>query len=218
MRFFPPASSLLLLLGSLALPLSSSGAQATGAEAWEIGPVIRGKNYSVGMPLRPTPAREGWYFDFPYPNERAGHAHALTFRHGPLIGKTKIIMHYRIDAAPGVQFIARERPGRTAALTMFFQRRGDNWSAKGPYEAYRWYAPVDTMVPLTPGEHRVTVSLDAPWKAVMKTSAQSNPAAFRDALANTDRVGFVLGSVGGRGHGVFTTGPARMTVLSFEVR
>lgn len=215
MAIFSTVSSL-LLLGGVAFPFGATGASAAGA--WEIGPIIRGKNYSVGMPLRPAPARKGWFFDFPYPNVGAGHVHYLTFRHGPLIGKTQISLHYRIDAAPGVQFVPRERPDSRAALTLFFQRAGDNWSAKGKYEAYRWYAPVNTMVSLAPGEHRVTVSLDDPWTAVMRSSAQSNPTAFREALINTDRVGFVLGSIGGRGHGVFATGPARLTVISFQVR
>src|ERR1700752_724506 len=29
---------------------------------WEIGPVIDGKNYSVGVPLHPTQTPDGWAF------------------------------------------------------------------------------------------------------------------------------------------------------------
>jgi hypothetical protein len=99
---------------------------------------------------------------------------------------------------------------------MFFQRAGDPWNAKGRYETYRWYAP--SVMDITPGIHQLTVQLTDNWGAVMRSTARNNPIAFREALDNADRVGFVLGArVGGAGHGVFATGPARMTVLSFQV-
>lgn len=186
------------------------------AAAWEIGPMVRGRNYSVGMPLAPTPATRGWYFDFPYPSPRAGHVHALTFKHGPLTSKRKIVMRYRVDAAPGVRVLPRESPGQPGTITMFFQRTGDTWNAKGRFETYRWYAP--TVVDITPGEHQLTVNFTDNWSAVMRSTAKTNPVAFQEALQHADRVGFVLGArVGGAGHGVFATGPARMTVLSFQV-
>ncbi|MBA3677249.1 MAG: hypothetical protein H0W74_07575 [Sphingosinicella sp.] len=205
---------------SAALVLAASAAVATAAvpdaDGWQIGPVIRGKNYSVGMPSIPTDARQGWYFDFPYPSPSAGHVHALTFNHGPLTGKSRIVMRYRIDAERGVRIMPREAPGNPATITMFFQRRGDSWNAKGRYEAYRWYAP--TVVDITPGVHEVSVSFRDNWAAVMNSTARTNPVGFREAIDDADRVGFVLGArVGGAGHGVFATGPARMTVLSFQV-
>lgn len=209
------------LLALAAPPAPAVAFQATDpslAASWEIGPIIRGRNYSVGMPLRPAQARRGWYFDFPYPNVGAGHVHYLTFQHGPLTGKKKIVMRYRVDAAPGVRFVPRERPDLPATITMFFQRPGDTWTAKGRYETYRWYAPAETVTDIRPGEHELTVSLDGNWAAVMTSFAHTNPAAFRAAIDNADRVGFVLGSrEGGYGHGVYATGPARLTVLSFRV-
>ena len=59
--------------------------------------------------------------------------------------------------------------------------------------------------------------IDGKWTAVETSSAQANPAAFRAALAEADQVGFVLGGGDGYGHGVFATGPARLTILSFKV-
>ena len=53
--------------------------------------------------------------------------------------------------------------------------------------------------------------------AVMTSSADSNPDAFRDALANADQVGFVLGGGDGYGHGVFATGQARLVVTDFRI-
>ena len=51
----------------------------------------------------------------------------------------------------------------------------------------------------------------------MTSSADSNPDAFRDALAEADQVGFVLGGGDGYGHGVFATGRARLIVTDFRV-
>jgi hypothetical protein len=72
-------------------------------------------------------------------------------------------------------------------------------------------------MPITPGEHVMVAPLDGNWTAVQSSTARSNPAAFRAALAGADRVGFVLGGGDGYGHGVFATGPARLTVTDFRV-
>lgn len=191
---------------------------SSGADAWQIGPIIRSRNYSVGMPLYPVQNGQGWHFDFPNPSVDAGHVHYLTYNHGPLSGKRSIILRYRIDAAPGVRFIAREYPELPATISLYFQRRGDNWSGRGKYEAFRWYSPNETLVSITPGEHTLKIDLDDPrWISVWGHHAATNPAAFRQAVNDTERVGFVFGSREGRGHGVYATGPARFTVLKFEV-
>lgn len=185
------------------------------AEMWEIGPIIRSRNYSVGMPLNPEPADRGWHFDFPYPNEAAGHVHYVTFNPGPLLGKSRIVVRYRVDAARGAGFVPREAPGAPATISLFLQRRGDNWSAKRQYEHFRWYAP---QREIRPGVHEMVVSLDDPeWISVMGKPVSVNPEAFRDALAQTHRLGIVFGSAGGRGHGVYATGPARFTLIDFRI-
>ena len=196
-----------------------SGASAQPAHAWEIGPVLRGRNYSVGMPPAPVPAaRGGWSFDFPYPNERAGHVHYLTTATGSLLGRSRIVMRYRIDAARGVRIAPRENPRAPATLTLYFQRRGDNWSGRRRYEHYRWYASHANRVALSPGEHEVTLSLEGHnWKSLTAATGDQVPAEFRDALINAGRVGFVLGGGGSAGHGVYSTGPARFTLISFRI-
>lgn len=210
-------SAALILAGSAggAAPLQAAAAQP--ASAWEIGPVIRARNRSVGMPPSPTPGPRGWYFDFPYPTASAGHAHYITFNHGSLSGARRIVMRYRIDAARGVRFVPHETPHLPGTLSLYFQRGGDNWSGRRGYENFRWYAPHRTVVPLTPGEHEIVVNLDHSWIQVNGAPAASDPQAFQEAIAEADRVGFVLGSTQARGHGVYATGPARMTVLSFRV-
>lgn len=192
-----------------------SAAHGLDARAWVIGPIIRGRNYSRGMPLRPSPrASGGWQIEFP---QAPASVHQLTYAHGSLAGKRRIVMRYRIEAAPGVRIVPRTAPGAPSIITLFFQRRGDNWSARGPYEAYRWYATFASHSPIAPGNHVMTVPLNGNWTAVETSSARSNPAAFADAIADAGQVGFVLGGGDGFGHGVFATGPARLIVTSFRV-
>ena len=199
------------------LTTAASATTSPQADAWEIGPVIRSKNYSVGVPLHPTPERRGWYFDFPFPEVGAGHVHYVTYNHGPLSGKRVMTMRYRVDVAPGVRIVPRQAPHLPPTISLYLQRRGDTWSGKGRYETYRWYGPIE-HVPLTPGVHELSVRLDKDWKAVGASTVATEPYAFGEALSEADRVGFVLGAYGGRGHGVYATGPARFTMISFEVR
>ena len=194
---------------------ASADAAPAKADAWTIGPFVRGRNYSQGMPLHPTPRRGGgWHIDLP---RAPGSVHAVTFRHGPLIGKRRIVMRYRIEADRGVRILASSDGRSPAMLTLYFQRSGDNWSGRGRFETYRWYATFATHTPLVPGEREMVAPLDGAWTAVETSSARSHPAAFRSALAAADQVGFVLGGGDGYGHGVFATGPARLVVTAFRV-
>ena len=209
-------------LGVLAVASASGTAPrsiAQEAASWQIGPDVRGRNYSVGMPLKPTPVRKGvWSFDFPYPNADAGHVHAVTFNPGPLLKASEIIMRYRINAARGVRFAPQETPHQPATVSLYFQRRGDSWSAKGRYEFYRWYAPAQSVKEVTPGEHEIIVSLSDPqWISVMGKTVVTNPDAFQAALAETSKIGIAFGGPSGRAHGAFSTGPARFTLLEFRI-
>lgn len=185
---------------------------------WAIGPLIRGKNYSVNMPLRPEPIRIGWMFDFPYPNRAAGHVHYITFDPGSLAGKSQITVRYRVKAREGTQFVPQEHPDLPGTVSLYFQRRGDNWSAKGRYNFYRWDAPARSVKEIQPGVHEVVVSFDDPaWTPVMGGRAAENPRAFQTAMVNASSIGLVFGSTAGRGHGVFATAPAKFELLSFEL-
>lgn len=199
-----------------ALAAGTTGALAQSAAQWQIGPIIRGKNYSVGMPLSPSPSRQGWSFEFPYPNEQAGHVHYVTRLSGPLSRASKIVLRYRIDAAPGTRFVPREYPSYPAMVSLYFQRGGDSWSGKRhPY--HRWYSPEGATRRLAPGEYEVTASLRDPNWFALYSPASAASEAFVEALANAERIGFVFGSDGGRGHGVYATAPARFTLISFRV-
>lgn len=210
-----------ITLALLAVFGDGSGASADAAanepnpRAWVIGPIINGRNYSQGMPLHPSPGPGGgWHIDLP---RAPGSVHYVTFRHGSLAGKRRIVMRYRVEADPGVRIAPATSPASPSMITLYFQRRGDNWSARGRFETYRWYATFATQSPITPGEHEMIAPLNGNWTAVMTSSARTDPAAFRDAVAAADQVGFVLGGGDGYGHGVFATGRARLIVTEFRV-
>lgn len=188
---------------------------ARDAGAWTIGPIIRGRNYSNHMPLRPTARRGGgFHIDLP---QAPGSVHYVTFPHGSLAGKSRIVMRYRIEADPGVRILPRTAPNLPSVITLYFQRGGDNWSGRGRFETYRWYATFASQSPISVGDHVMIAPLSGTWTAVERSSARTNPAAFREALAGADQVGFVLGGGDGYGHGVFATGRARLIVTEFRV-
>ena len=206
------------LVSAAGLSIAASGhtpAAAANPANWEIGPVIRGSNYSHGTPPAPLAVRTGG-FGFPIPRD-PGSVHYVTFQHGPLSGKMRITLRYRIDAEAGVEIKPITAPELPSILTLYFQRGGDDWSGCGAREAYRWYATFASVMPLTAGEHTVSAPLDGNWTAVERSSARNNPRAFAGAKAQAERVGFVLGGGDGYGHGVFATGKARLVVLDFKV-
>ena len=187
------------------------------AGPWEIGPVIRGRNHSQGMPPAPTPIGRGWMFEFPGADTGPGSVHYVTLRTGPLDGARRIVVRYRVDAAPRARFVAQEQPAAPATVSLMIQRAGDSWSARR-HEFHRWYAPAATLREIAPGRGEIVVSLDdAGWTSVNGRPAGQFPDEFADALRQTERVGLVFGSAGRRGHGVFATGPARFRLESFRI-
>ena len=201
---------------SLALAAAPALSQMPPAESWEIGPTVRGKNYSVGMPTRPSAGPNGsLVMDFPAAG--TGEVDALTTGVGPLAGARNITLRYRVDAAPRTRFIAVETPNEPATVSLYFQQAGDNWSGRGRFASYRWYAPVRAVIPLTPGLHTITVRLDEAWTNVNGQSNSSVPEGFSAALRDTARLGLAFGSSSRRSHGVTATGPARFTLLGLEI-
>ena len=162
---------------------TASTAAAPPADAWEIGPIIRGKNYSYRMPLRPEASRAGPSFEIPGPTAAAGHVHYLTIPTRPLEGARAITLRYRIDAAPGTRFVPQESPHLPATLSLYFQRAGDGWTTRHP--DWRWYAPANRTMPLRPGTHTVRIALSEDWVAMTGPGAHANRRGFAEALADT---------------------------------
>lgn len=185
------------------------------ASAWEIGPNIRGRNYSVGMPARPSDLGNG-AIGFEFPRE-GGEIDAMTTAVGPLAGARRITMRYRIEAARGTSFVPVELPDQTATVSIYLQRAGDSWTAKGKFASYRWYVPDHAVIPLKAGTHTVTIGLDEVWSNVHGMRSTDDPRGFAAALDQTARLGVAFGSAGLRSHGVYATGPARFTLLALDI-
>ena len=203
------------ILTAASLFLGTALVAGPAAVAWDIGPVVRGENRSVGMPETMYESSKGAAFTFP---RRGGQVKYVTTDVRTLEGASSITFRYRIDAEPGARIVSREYPGRPATVSLYFQRQGDNWTARGRYETYRWYVKEPYMLPLTPGVHEVTVDMKDDWRAVFRSTSDGDPREFAAAVRNASEVGFVFGSAQGRGHGVFATGQATFTLLEFDVR
>lgn len=209
--------ALTMLLGlsaALAAPVATFA--NSGVHGWEIGPTVRGRNYSIGMPERPRPAPAGGV-TFDFPTDGNGQIDAMTAPVEPLSGARAITLRYRVDLARGARFIADESPNEAATVSLYFQQRDDNWSARGRYGSYRWYAPVRAIVPLASGLFQMTVRLDETWTNVNGQLVSQNRDGFDAALRDTVRIGLAFGSSSKRSHGVYATGPARFTLLNFKI-
>ena len=225
----------LIALIAMALPATSALAQPQDRRAeaedilrqlfapqtqagWQIGPIVRGRNYSPGMAPRAAPYGSGFTIDVPTRPDH--HVHYVTRPIRSLAGARSITVRMQIDAAPGTRFIAQAKPHEAPTMSLYFQRAGDNWSARDRYRYYRWYAPADKMIALGRGRYEVTVSLDDPrWIAVSGGATAANARQqFEAAKANAARVGVVFGSAGLRGHGVYASAPARITITDFNIR
>lgn len=189
---------------------SSPSTSSAVVSAWDI-------ERAQGTPDHLLPHAEGEYFDFPHPTAERGRVGYVTKPTGPLSAATKVTLRVRIEAAPGVVLVPTRFPGSPALLTLYFQRAGDDWTARGDMEAYRWYASFATVQNIGAGEYELVARFDQNWTAVLRSSRSNNPAGFQAALDHAERIGFVLGGGDGLGHGVYATGPARLVVTSFQV-
>ncbi|GLR48039.1 hypothetical protein [Sphingomonas astaxanthinifaciens] len=206
---------ILSLAALLALPLAAASAAPPPPSAWTVGPIVYGVSRSPGLPLRPQRAAGGAIAVAIPPAPYS--LHGLTFAPGSLAGKRRIVMRYRVEAAPGTALIATSDHRSPGIITLFLQRRGDDWSAQGLFETYRWYATFATQT-LRPGAEQTMVApLNANWTAVMTSSARTRPAEFRAALADASAVGVVLGGGDGFGHGVEASAPARLVITDFRI-
>ena len=183
-------------------------------QAWEVGPIYDGVNVSSGFALNPHP--EGFAIDIPLIS--AGSVHYVTVPTGSLADKTKVTLVCKFEMADGAKLCPVKSPDAPSLLTLYFQRAGDNWTGTGKYETYRWYASFATQADLGAREYTIEARFDDNWTAIQTSSRATQPEAFADALANAERIGFVLGGGDGLGHGVSATGPAKLIVKSFKVK
>jgi len=202
--------SFLLVALSLAVVsclISTLPSPASGA--WNIGPVINGRNYSPGM----APSSADGSFTFPVGAPNSDHlvipsVHYVT-KPLSLVGKTRIRLTFEIFG--NGPFKSTELPDQLPPyVVLYFQRDGDNWSGTGAFESYRWWS--NDFVTLAPGIHTLEVPLtrDA-WVSV--TTNQSTAEDFAAAMAKASAVGFTFGGAGGKGHGAYSDTPGCQFIL-----
>lgn len=165
---------------------------------WAAGPRINWENRSPKIKVRQR--GEGCEFDW------IGRVNYLT-RRARKIGPT---LRFEFEIT-GTTFIQSERGTQTATITPHFQRRGDDWSAKGDKQFYRWWAPAAFRLPITPGRHVIEVPVNGDWISVY---GRSDPNMMQAALNDLDRVGLCFGGPGGLGHGAHPVGPAHFRLIS----
>lgn len=182
------------------------------AHGWIIGPIVHGTNYSKGLPLRPHETDDGWEFELDVGQEADG----VTRDCNGLAGVKAIRFGLTVSDNPNAKLYPSEFPDRQAGITVFFQRRGDNFSGRGKYETYRWYSK---SFPIKPGGFvDVDVPLEpAAWKAVGSTHGTDAPDLFKLAVENAGRIGIGFGSPGGRMHGICTTAPVEIEMFAWEL-
>ena len=194
---------------ALSLP---RGALSLDPVRWQIGPMIDGRSYSPGMPSRPSADGSGWTFSFP---EQDGVHYVTTPLSSSLTGCSAVRARFSING-PGRLVPTQGDP--PARLRLFLQRSGDNFTAAGAYEFYRWWSL--TSVELVAAEHELTAPL-APdqWLSVLGKRGDHPAAAgqFATAIANLQAIGQTFGGMFA-GHGVYVVeGWSRFSLMSYEI-
>lgn len=175
------------------------------SQGWYFGPILQGRNYTLGMSERPETVGAGWRFSLA-PGQEVD---------GVLQGAARLAgtIHLRYRFAGAVY--PSEYPDHEPLLALFFQRRGDDWSAQGAFAFYRWY---HILGPLAPGEYETTVPLTAEaWSSVNGKSGADAAVEFAEALSACACVGVGFGHNMGLMHGVCTAATATFEMLAFEV-
>lgn len=185
---------------------------------WQIGPVIKRQegyvNYSNGVASKPGSHPEGWQFKFPV---AGGNVNYVTVPTGSLAGKQGIRMQFRIEGDPDVKLRGKGCGDSPTAITVYLQRKGDDWSGRGEYETYRWWASFASLGAPQLGEHEIYAPFAGRWTAIQTSNSEDAPDKFKTALTNAGRIGFTFANCEGYGHGAFATGPARFVMTSFRV-
>lgn len=212
------AAAAFIMLGVIALALIVWAVwmrvyRTRASTGWQIGPILpNGRSTSKGYPVRPeVPA--GMECAFAFRPGNVNHVHYLTRDRGPISGRA-IRVRYRITAQDGAFFYAQE--GGPAWLSVFLQREGDDFTARGDMTYFRWWALEPYRRDLGAGEFAIEVPLESQfWRHTMGNEGDGW---FRQCLASKGRWGVTFGGPTGLGHGVCANKPARFELLRFEVQ
>lgn len=177
--------------------------------AWEIGPVIDGKNYSKGLPLRPTQYADGWGF----PISATAEPHYVTTRIDSLVGKSQIRLRFKVEG-DGTIHGAGCPVDSPSKVSLYVQRDDDEWQMNG----WRWWHGPSSVKLAGAGTHEIVAPLDdTAWRSVEGMTAASSPVNWTATKRDTHRVGFTFGNCEGAGHGARATAPVRFVVTAFGI-
>jgi hypothetical protein len=189
-------------------PIASNPMDAT---AWQFGPIISDKSFSIGMP--PHPTQDGDSFTFTVgPGQEVDY---VTAPLGSLAGKSSITFRVRIEGA-GATLIGspgRYCSGGVTAIVPYFAHKDNAWQKIGQ----RWWAPFASRIVSTDGEYafEAPLSFESGWNSTVEGGTL---AMFEDAKTNAYRVGFTVANCEGQGHGtVAEGGTVTVRVLDFRI-
>lgn len=175
--------------------------------------------YSVGMPTAPTLIPGGFTFGFPsLPNSvhylvKSINRPPVSFSMaGSLDASADAVFDWHIPGGTNVD------GGLPPNFRFYFQRSGDNMSAQGDYQYYRWWSNPD-CVELKNGSFALNVPMDpSRWSSIYGVFGDAAGSHFTDAISNCEYVGITFGGGGAFGHGItLTSGTAKLTVTQFDV-
>ena len=202
----------LLALAALMMLAGCGGGSSPAPQTTPVASSGWAIRYSPNMPSNPQLSTGGFYFDFPAP---PGSVHYVT-KGAASIGAV-LTAKFDITATGAPVFNYKLEPSNTcdssAKVRLFFQRKGDDLSAVGDLQYYRWWSTKGYELAPGAGELVVAVTPDQ-WTSVY---GKQDPVQFQAALDNVDNVGMTFGGGCFYGHGVnVTNGTARFTLHSFN--
>lgn len=171
---------------------------------------------SPGMPGAPAASGDGFWFNFPVGPESPGAASVhYVVRPGVRLGSS-LALAFRIEGSEPV-FQYKLNPDNTcggeANVSLYLQRRGDDWSGQGAMASFRWWSRDAAVLKLGDGTLVVPLEVGS-WINVW---GQSNDASgFALALRDLQAVGVTFGGGCFKGHGVnLRSGSARFIMQTF---
>jgi hypothetical protein len=198
----------LLLLAPALLVLSacdSSSPTATAVYApagqWELA-------YSTLRLQSDNPA------SFTFPNDTSGAHYLIEGATGPLKSGQTITAVFTLDGDG--QLLATEGTS-SARVRLSLQRSGDNLSAIGDMQSYRWWSS-NYVELVSPGTYRLSEKTSPErWTDVYARNGSAVPYLFNAMLSNLGNIGMTFGG-DFAGHGVYCpSGSVKFTLVSFTI-
>ena len=171
-----------------------------GCSGWTINPLVNNVAYG------PNDCSMSGTFvlpECPAQPQRQDGLHTVVKETGPLPAGATVTADFEIVGA--TKFVGAQEQESPAAVSLFIQRAGDNWSGAGVYNEFRAYS-VDVAPPgfvTNLGNGRYQLSQQLVRDKWVNVQDQGTELGFQELLQNTHRIGLVFGTAqSGRAHGV----------------